>query len=110
MEVEVIDSRGCSTSALVYGETIALTDDNKVYPNPFSIQFAVQFRLESAQEITAKIYDMSGRIVTDLIQRTAKEGLNELVFSLLPLKVGNYVLKIEAGGKEIVNEKIVKNE
>lgn len=53
---------------------------------------------------------MSGRIVTDLIQRTAKEGLNELVFSLLPLKVGNYVLKIEAGGKEIVNEKIVKNE
>ena len=110
MEVEVIDSRGCSTSALVFGETIALTDDNKVYPNPFSIQFAVQFRLESAQEITAKIYDMAGRIVTDLIQRTAKEGLNELVFSLLPLKVGNYVLKIEAGGKEIVNEKIVKNE
>jgi hypothetical protein len=30
------------------------------------------------------------------------------VFSLLPLNVGNYVLKIEAGGKEIVNEKIVK--
>jgi len=53
---------------------------------------------------------MTGRLVTDLIQRRAKKGLNELVFSILPLVVGNYVLKIEAGGKEIVNEKIVKNQ
>jgi hypothetical protein len=110
VEVSITDSRGCFVSTVVYGETIELTGDNKIYPNPFSSEFAVQFSLDSEQEIIAKIYDMSGRVVSDLIQRNAKEGLNELVFSLLPLNVGNYVLKIEAGGKEIVNEKIVKNE
>ena len=66
--------------------------------------------MDTDQEVVAKIYDVTGRLVTDLIQRNAKKGLNELVFSLLPLNVGEYILRIEADGKEIVNEKIIKNE
>jgi len=110
IKVEVTDARGCFLSTVVYGETIELETESKIYPNPFAAEFAVQFSLESDQEIIAKIYDMAGNLVTDLLQRNAKEGLNELVFSLLPLSAGNYVLKIEAGGKEIINEKIIKNE
>ncbi|MDG1476404.1 MAG: T9SS type A sorting domain-containing protein [Vicingaceae bacterium] len=110
VEVEITDSRGCFMTTLVYGETIALEGESKIYPNPFVNRFAVQFNLDTDSEIIAKIYDVSGKIVTDLIKRTAKEGLNELVFSTLPLNAGNYVLKIEANGKEIVNQKIVKNE
>lgn len=110
VEVEVTDARGCSVSTMVHGETLELAGESKVYPNPFSIQFAVQFNLDADAEITAKIYDMMGRKVADLMQRNAKEGLNELVFSTLPLNTGAYVLKIEADGKEIVNEKILKNE
>ncbi len=110
VEVEITDSRGCALNRVFYGETIALTGENKIYPNPFSTQFAVQFTLDADQEVTARIYDVTGRLVDDLIQRNAKKGLNEFVFSLLPLRVGHYILKIEAGGKEIVNEKIIKNE
>ncbi len=110
VEVTVTDSRGCMVSRIVHGETIELAEEIKIYPNPFSTQFAVQFNLETEAEITARIYDITGRMVTDLLQRNAKQGLNEVVFSLLPLSVGEYILKIEANGKEIVNEKIVKNE
>ena len=95
---------------MVYGETIALEADYTVYPNPFADQLAVQFTLAAESEIVARIYDMTGKMVADLMQRTAKKGLNELSFSLSPLTVGNYVLKIEADGKEIVSEKIVKKE
>ncbi|MGB0882944.1 MAG: T9SS type A sorting domain-containing protein [Vicingaceae bacterium] len=110
-KVNVVDDRGCTASLKVFAETIPLSDEgSKIYPNPFANRFAVQFSLDEETEITAKIYDLTGRIVTDLIQRKAKKGLNELVFSLLPLNVGTYVLKIEANGNEIVNEKIVKNE
>jgi len=110
IDVEITDARGCLISTTVYGETIPLEEKTTVYPNPFLNRFAVQFNLDVDSEVIAKIYDVSGKIVTDLIKRLAKEGLNELVFSALPLNAGNYVLKIEADGKEIVNQKIVKNE
>ena len=109
-EVTVTDSRGCSFSRVVYGESIELVAESTVYPNPFSSQFAVQFYLDGEYEVTARIYDLTGRMVADLLHRNAKTGLNEIVFSLLPLSAGEYILKIEADGNEIVTEKILKYE
>ncbi|MDF1673787.1 MAG: T9SS type A sorting domain-containing protein [Vicingaceae bacterium] len=108
--VTVTDSRGCSINRVSYKEIIPLEGDNNIYPNPFSTNFSVQFTLDADRTVIAKIYDLTGRLVTDLIQRNARKGLNELVFSLTPLAVGNYVLKIDADGEEILNEKISKYE
>jgi len=44
VEVKVTDARGCFLSTVAYGETLMLADDNKIYPNPFSTEFTVQFR------------------------------------------------------------------
>ncbi|MCO6501196.1 MAG: T9SS type A sorting domain-containing protein [Vicingus serpentipes] len=110
----ITDSRGCTYVVTVVGAypTAIKTHSNNVntlaYPNPFTDELSVEFYLDKDQRINAVIYDVTGRKVADILQQSARKGLNELNFSLAPLKSGNYILKIEGEGVEIMNKKIVK--
>lgn len=80
-----------------------------VYPNPTQAEASVRFSMSKKAEITATIYDMTGNRVGILLNQVAKKGHNELVFSVGPLKNGQYIIKIDADGTEILSEKIVKH-
>jgi len=79
-----------------------------VYPNPASVYtpLSVTFNNEVEQYYNFTIYDMQGKVVTELLNDKVKEGKNMFTFSTYPLKPGVYTLSIKSD-KEILSKKFV---
>lgn len=107
---QVTDSRGCTSEGTYIVPKLVTSNDNTVYPNPFHGNVVVQFKLPRDQRVSAYIYDMQGNMVAKVIDRQGTAGLNELIFQLSPLRIGQYVLRIYADDKELLEEKMIKNE
>lgn len=107
---QVTDARGCTSQGEYIVPKLPTGNNNSVYPNPFHGNVVVQFKLPKDQRVSAYIYDMQGKMVAKVIDRDGKAGLNELIFQLSPLRMGQYVLRIYADGKELLEEKMIKNE
>lgn len=107
--VSVVDARGCSVEKTISAEIIDVNEGISVYPNPTQDWVVVQFSLEEKTLITAKIFDVRGRLLVDLVEREMESGLNELTFSTDPLSIGEYLLVILNNGNKIITEKIIKN-
>ncbi|MGB0870809.1 MAG: T9SS type A sorting domain-containing protein [Flavobacteriales bacterium] len=107
--VDVLDSRGCHLQRTIFAQDIPEGTPSGVFPNPFQSDLIVVFELLEKTKVTANIYDLNGRVISELVHQTAKPGTNELVFSTVPLSTGVYVVKVFAAGKEIVSKKVVKN-
>jgi hypothetical protein len=80
-----------------------------VYPNPFADHVNIEFDNEKAQQIRFCIYDMSGRMVTLLLEDYLTEGEIRFGFSPGPLAAGIYFLRAQtATGEVLFTQKIVK--
>ncbi|WP_417610813.1 T9SS type A sorting domain-containing protein [Owenweeksia hongkongensis] len=106
----VTDARGCSSEGTYIVPKIQSGNANGIYPNPFSGNVVAQFNLPSDQRVSAYIYDMQGSMVAKIIDQNGTAGLNEIVFNLSPLRVGQYVLRVYANDEELLTEKMIKNE
>lgn len=106
--LQVIDDRGCVIEQMVHAKTAEYQGENRLFPNPFINQFAVQFEIDEQSKIEASVFDTKGNLVDDVLNLEAKPGVNELVFSLEPLPSGVYIVKVKANGKQIIKEKVVK--
>ncbi|MDZ7848453.1 MAG: T9SS type A sorting domain-containing protein [Owenweeksia sp.] len=106
----VTDSRGCQQTGLIVTDQVNTGTANAIYPNPASTQMVSQFTLKSEQKVTAYVYDMSGRVVEQIIDSKAKQGLNELHFDISTLSAGTYVLRVFAGDENILSEKFVRGD
>jgi hypothetical protein len=86
----------------------ALTDvDIRVYPNPSDGNFHVEIRTERKVPITAEIYDMTGKLVSDLSDRMEQEEMKlKADIHLEDDPPGIYFLRVESG-KATVTRKIV---
>ncbi len=83
-----------------------------VYPNPTGIyeDINVQFNVSGAQNISAYIYDLNGRLIQKIIESPAEAGVYVLTFSTAPLSSGTYVIRVlDKDDNEILSEKFVKN-
>jgi hypothetical protein len=78
-----------------------------IFPNPSSVSFAFRFSLENDMSVSASIFDLSGRLVAELLERPGKKGLNELTFSTLPLSSGNYSLRLSSGNTILIAERFI---
>ncbi|MBC7553506.1 MAG: T9SS type A sorting domain-containing protein [Taibaiella sp.] len=78
-----------------------------VYPNPVTDNFSVSFQLNAATAVHITITDVNGRLVKDLFEGKAAEGVNEFSFNKANLAPGVYFLQIGAGATVISSEKIV---
>jgi hypothetical protein len=81
--------------------------DTKVFPNPISNLFQLQFILPEAGNVQIDIYDMSGRLVKQLYNGAAYEGTNLLSFNRDNLDRGVYVLVVRTDSGTLTNQKIV---
>lgn len=80
-----------------------------VYPNPMQDVFSITFSLIEKKQIKARIYDIQGKLVTELLDEYGKPGQNIFSFSTAPLVKGLYFLIVESDDKIIAKEKIVKS-
>jgi hypothetical protein len=104
--LEVEDVRGCKIS-----DTLIFTAQGTVgaiYPNPTFDQFRIQFNVVNKGTVKARLFDLSGKLVAELIDKPANPGANELSFSLAPLADGIYVLQIETEGEKPSEFRVVK--
>lgn len=106
--VQVTDDRGCMVESIIHTKQTEYPGENTVFPNPFMNKFVVQFKVEKQSKIEASVFDLKGNLIDNVLELNAKEGVNELMFSLEPLEAGVYIVKVKANGKEIIKEKVIK--
>jgi hypothetical protein len=93
-------------TASYWAETTAVRDDYKnnlsvsVYPNPFSGSATIGVELESASEVTVKIYNVTGSLVSTLSNGRQPAGTHE--FSLQLREKGVYFAEVAVNSKKQV--------
>lgn len=85
------------------------TNEVSAYPNPFANSFSIIFTNTQTQPVKFALYDMSGRLVTVLLNDRVKEGKVQFAFSPEPLATGVYLLRAEAAdGSVLFTERVVR--
>jgi hypothetical protein len=69
-----------------------------VYPNPNNGSVYVTVSLEKATSLTSKLFDISGREITNNVYN-AQEGDNRFKLDLMNVPNGLYILELKADDK-----------
>jgi len=67
------------------------------YPNPFNPTTKIKFDIPSSGNVQINIYDISGRLVSALVNKTMKAGKYEAEFDARNLSSGVYFYKLMSG-------------
>ncbi len=67
------------------------------YPNPFNPATKIEFSLPKSQNVTLRVYDISGREVALLIAGKVMKGRNSITFNAKNLSSGVYIYVLQAG-------------
>jgi hypothetical protein len=78
------------------------TDDTQLYqnsPNPFNPSTNIKFVLPQGfnGQVSLKIYDITGRLVSQLVNQNMSGGIHEVLWNADKLSSGIYFYKLSAG-------------
>jgi hypothetical protein len=108
VHVWVVDAKGCSTEGKYRIPFGFYSEDANVYPNPVNDIAAAQFQLNEDKVVRVELFDQSGRLVHVLVEKEAKKGLNEFIFSMTPLASGLYTVVISSSNEVLHQFKVIK--
>jgi hypothetical protein len=83
------------------------TELARVFPNPASDVFKLEFSMEKSAVVEVALFDGMGRMVKLLMKDKASEGKNLFSFNKGVLANGVYFLQVRSENKMVANEKIV---
>lgn len=83
------------------------------YPNPFANATSIEYEVQELTHIKITVYDMLGRPVSVLVDRTEAAGhyrksWDGKDFSGKPVPAGSYIYKTEADGHSVTRKMILK--
>lgn len=67
------------------------------YPNPFNPSTVISFSLPKAGDVKLTIYDLTGRVVTELVNGNLEAGIHKINFNAENIASGVYFYAIKAG-------------
>ncbi len=70
---------------------------NQNYPNPFNPTTTIKFGIPEQSFVSLKVYDMSGKLVSELISEVKDKGYYTVKFDGSKLASGFYVYRLTAG-------------
>ncbi|MCX7878610.1 MAG: T9SS type A sorting domain-containing protein [Ignavibacteria bacterium] len=70
---------------------------NQNYPNPFNPKTTIGFGLPHSSDVEISVYDMSGKLVANLLNSYLNPGSYEINFNASALSSGAYFYRIKAG-------------
>lgn len=79
-----------------WGDRFAL-GYHKAYPNPFVEATTIRYSLEHTAHVRLTIFDMLGREVATLVDKTQEAGWHEAVFNAEGLASGTYLYRLQIG-------------
>lgn len=68
------------------------------YPNPFNPSTVFRFNMPAAGNVTLKIYDITGKLVKELLNSSFPSGKHEVLFNSGELSSGAYFYKLQTKG------------
>jgi len=68
-----------------------------VWPNPFNSRTTIDYRLPNNGAVTIGIYDLNGRLVTNLVREVIEAGSHRAIWDAAKFPSGPYVIKLNAG-------------
>jgi hypothetical protein len=71
---------------------------NQNYPNPFNPATVIEFSVPKASNISLSVYDITGRVVSILVNEELKAGMYKFNFDAEGLSSGVYIYKLETDG------------
>ncbi|MFQ6677478.1 MAG: alpha-amylase family glycosyl hydrolase [Fidelibacterota bacterium] len=72
---------------------------NQNYPNPFNPTTTIQFSVESLQETSLQIFDVTGRLVSTLINESLDPGNYSIQWKSFSNSSGVYFVRLTSGSK-----------
>ncbi len=76
-----------------------------IYPNPFNPSTTIRFDLPAEGFITLSVYDITGKLVETLINKTMPAGYHSHTWNPVSLSSGLYIVQLKTGEKAF-NQKI----
>jgi len=67
------------------------------YPNPFNPNTTIRFQLPETSHVKLVVYDITGKVVAQLINRNISAGFHEVSWDASNMASGLYLCKITAG-------------
>lgn len=68
------------------------------YPNPFAESTQISFRLATAGDVTVQVFDVTGRLVSRLVEGHLSAGPHTATLTAGTLPAGLYVVRLTAAG------------
>jgi hypothetical protein len=68
-----------------------------IAPNPFSNVTTISFSLTQSANVSLKIFDLPGKLITTLVNSEIQAGVHEFKWEGNKVSAGIYFLRIEAG-------------
>ncbi|MBT7790464.1 MAG: T9SS type A sorting domain-containing protein, partial [Calditrichaeota bacterium] len=80
------------------------------YPNPFNSTTRIDFGMPETGDVSVRLFDITGRLVTELVNSTVNAGNHTLVWDANSSPAGIYMLQMstDAGFKSIRKIMLVK--
>lgn len=66
------------------------------YPNPFNPTTTIRYNIATAVHVTLKVYDILGRLISELVNEEQSPGSYSIMFSASSLPGGVYFYKLDA--------------
>jgi hypothetical protein len=67
------------------------------YPNPFNPETKIKYSIPLQGEVTLRVYDITGRLVVNLVNENQKAGVYEAGFNASNLSSGVYIYRLTSG-------------
>ncbi|HMQ69031.1 MAG TPA: M12 family metallo-peptidase [Ignavibacteria bacterium] len=99
----------CLDRLLNSSEAPVIYDLDQNYPNPFNPSTKIRFAIPADGEVSLKVYDIGGRLITELVKNNYTPGFYEVVFntSSYNLSSGMYFYTLESNGRVIGTKQMV---
>ena len=78
-----------------------------VYPNPSNARIVVDFQLSHSAEVELTMFDLKGRLVRTLAEKTLPEGYRWFEFDLSGLSSGIYICIFKVDGIRLNTQKVL---
>ncbi len=76
------------------------------YPQPFNSMMTIRFGLEKSGQTTLRIFDLSGREITTLIEGSLKSGQHKAIWRAADLPSGVYVIQLASAGRVMTSKAV----
>ncbi|MDI6403012.1 T9SS type A sorting domain-containing protein, partial [Balneolaceae bacterium ANBcel3] len=71
------------------------------YPNPFNPATNISFELNHTADVTLKVYDITGRMVSELANGRYGQGIHTVSFDAAHLSSGVYIYQLQTNGRTL---------